>query len=94
MKRIRWSPCSGSLLKLCFATMQDQFAAAVGTAQPPDTSVLVVIAGTMLYVNANLYMLMLTLVYTFLFGSLGLPTPSFPQWLQKRLPLQMRTQTA
>ena len=48
---------------------------------------LVVIAGTMLYVNANLYMLMLTLIYTFLFRSLGLRTPTFPQWLQKRFPL-------
>ena len=67
--------------------MQDQFSAALGTAQPPDTAVLTVIAGTMLFVNANLYMLLLTMLYSYLFRSLGFPTPAFPRWLQKRFPL-------
>ena len=67
--------------------VQDQFSAALGTAQPPDTAVLTVIAGTMLFVNANLYMLLLTMLYSYLFRTLGLPTPSFPRWLQSRFPL-------
>ena len=67
--------------------MQDQFSAALGTAQPPDTAVLTVIAGTMLFVNANLYMLLLTMMYSYLLRTLGLPTPALPAMLEKRFPL-------
>lgn len=65
--------------------MQDQFNAFVGTSGAPPPTVVVVVIGSMLTVNASLYVFLIHVLYAVLLRSMGYTVSSIPRPVERLL---------
>ena len=63
--------------------MQDNFNAFVGTSGAPPPTVVVVVIGSMLTVNACLYNFLMHVVYAVLLRSMGYTITSIPKFIER-----------
>ena len=63
--------------------MQDQFNAFVGTSGAPPPTVVVVVIGSMLTVNASLYIFLIHVLYAVLLRSMGYTVSSIPRPVER-----------
>lgn len=65
--------------------MQDQFNAFMGTSGVPPPTVVVVVIGSMLTVNASLYIFLIHVLYAVLLRSMGYTVSSIPRPVERLL---------
>ncbi len=65
------------------AAMQDQMNAFIGASGAPPPTVVLVVLGTVLVVNAALYIFLMHVLYTVLLRSMGFTMSSLPAFVER-----------